>query len=199
MNQGGHHAGIHSAGEPEHHPAVSHLTTDVGDGFIDEFLHGPVAATAAIPEAEFRQGRHIALRHFRPASFRSHFRRSFADCQHRQSQRGEFRHFFSCGSRNPIGADDDSDRLFGLQTFNGDRIRHHHRVDMAVANGAGDFLNILAAAVQQNDSFRSTFHEWFPVCCYDYLKCRNVSLTSSTRRNCSGVTSSGMPPESMSR
>ena len=47
MEQGGGHAGIHAAGQPENDVFLADLRANVFHGLIDVAAHGPLAAAAA--------------------------------------------------------------------------------------------------------------------------------------------------------
>ncbi len=143
MNQSGHHGGINAAAQAEDDFFVAHPIADVFNRFIDKRIHPPTAGTAAFL-AESAHGVDVGNCNTR---FAPHFRRGPRE-QHRNSQPGERR---QCGRRfrrGTVRTDDQPDRFFFQQPGCRHGIRHDHGVNMFVADGAGDFLNVFAAEVQ---------------------------------------------------
>ena len=80
----------------------------------------------------------------------------------RQLQSVELRAGFRAGRNAGIGADDQSGRCFLRDALRRNRVRRHHRIDVPVPDGAGEFLDVLTAEIQQHNGFRCLFHTLLP-------------------------------------
>ncbi|MPM62009.1 hypothetical protein SDC9_108874 [bioreactor metagenome] len=137
--------GVHAAGQPEQDLAVPDLAADVGDRLVDEFLHRPASGAAALT-AEGHGG--VDVSGFEARN----------QVEHRQAERLEFLPRVGAFRRFGVGAEDQADRLLRRHPLRRNGIRHHHGVDVAVADRPGEFLDVTASEIDQDNGFRCLLH-----------------------------------------
>ena len=80
------------------------------------------------------------------------------DLEQRQFKAAEHTAFGGMQFFRAILTEDQAYGSFLEEAFPADRIRHNHRVNMAVADQTRKLLDIFAAEIQQNDGLGSLFH-----------------------------------------